>query len=124
MKSGNRTTIKTVFSKYLSRPWILLFTEPIVLLLSIYWAIVYGTLYIFFDASPIVYQEKRHWSEGVGPLVFIGVGLGMVFGVVYTVPENFRYLRVLVRAAGNPVPSEERLRPAMVGTPWIPIALF
>lgn len=27
-------------------------------------AIVYGTLYMFFAAFPIVYQEKRGWSEG------------------------------------------------------------
>ncbi|KAL8669475.1 MAG: hypothetical protein Q9168_005937 [Polycauliona sp. 1 TL-2023] len=124
LKDGCRTSITTVFGKYLGRPWILLFNEPIVLSLSIYWAIVYGTLYMFFDAFPIVYQEQRHWTEGEGGLAFIGVGLGMVFGVVYAVPENFRYLRVLARAATKTVPPEERLRPAMVGTPWIPIALF
>jgi hypothetical protein len=38
----------------LSRPWILLFREPIVLLLSIYMAIIYGVLYMLFDAFPIV----------------------------------------------------------------------
>lgn len=34
----------------LLRPWTLLFREPIVLLLSIYLAIVYGTLYLMFAA--------------------------------------------------------------------------
>lgn len=33
-----------LFKTALSRPWILLFREPIVLLLSIYMAIIYGTL--------------------------------------------------------------------------------
>lgn len=48
----------------------------------------------------------------------------MVLGAVYAVFENSRYLRVLARSARRSIPPEERLRPAMVGTPWIPIALF
>ena len=118
------TSAKEVFTRSLSRPWLLLFMEPIVLFLSIYMAIIYGTLYMFFGAFPIVYQEQRGWSEGLGGLAFIGVGVGMVFGVIYAVPENFRYQRVIARAKGKPVPPEQRLLPAMVGTPWIPIALF
>ncbi|KAL8735808.1 MAG: hypothetical protein Q9166_000672 [cf. Caloplaca sp. 2 TL-2023] len=120
------TSAREVFQRFLARPWVLLFMEPIVFFLSVYMALIYGTLYMFFGAFPIVYQELRGWSEGLGGLAFIGVGLGMILGVIFAVPENFRYQRVLARAAadGSPVPPEERLRPAMVGTPWIPIALF
>ena len=42
------TTFGHVFATSLLRPWVLLFKEPIVLLLSIYMAIVYGTLYMLF----------------------------------------------------------------------------
>lgn len=35
-----------LFKTALSRPWILLFREPIVFLLSLYLAIVYATLYV------------------------------------------------------------------------------
>ena len=38
-----------VFGKYLGRPWLLLLFEPILLILAIYNAIVYGTLYMFFS---------------------------------------------------------------------------
>ena len=124
LEKDGRFSIKEIFSKYLNRPWKFLLMEPIVLLLSIYMAIIYGTLYMFFGAFPIVYQEQRHWSEDTGGLAFIGVGLGMVLGAVYAVFENSRYLRVLARSAGRSVPPEERLHPAMVGTPWIPIALL
>ena len=41
----------TVFRKYLSRPWLLLFFEPILLILAMYNAVVYGTLYLFFAVS-------------------------------------------------------------------------
>ena len=66
-----------VFKTALSRPWVLLFREPIVLLFSIYMAIVYGILYMLFGAFPIVYQQNRGWSPGIGGLSFIGVAVGM-----------------------------------------------
>lgn len=57
------TTFAHVFKTSLSRPWVLLFQEPIVLLLSIYMAIIYGTLYMLFSAFPIVYQQERGVSS-------------------------------------------------------------
>lgn len=42
--SQGTKSIKTEIPKALLRPWALLFREPIVFLLSIYMAIIYGTL--------------------------------------------------------------------------------
>ena len=64
-------TVSEALNAALLRPWILLFREPIVFLLSIYIAIIYGTLYMLFSAFPIVYQVKRGWSEGIGGLAFV-----------------------------------------------------
>ena len=52
------------------RPWHLMFAEPIVLVLSIYTSIVYGTLYLLFSAYPVVFQLERGWSAGKGGLAF------------------------------------------------------
>src|SRR3954451_19497997 len=41
-------------TKNFSRPLRILFTEPIVLLLSIYMAFIYGLLYLFLTAYPLV----------------------------------------------------------------------
>ncbi len=46
----------------LLRPVKLLFLEPIVLLFSLYIAIIYGILYLFFTAFPIIFLRNRHWS--------------------------------------------------------------
>ncbi len=108
----------------LSRPWIFLFREPIVFLLSLYMAIVYGVLYMLFGAFPIVYQEQRGWSAGVGGLAFIGVAVGFVFGVFYSVWDNRRFSKVVDERAGQPVPPEARLPPAIVGAFALPIGLF
>ena len=115
------------FKIALSRPWVLLIKEPIVLLLSIYMAIIYGTLYMMFAAFPIVFQQKRGWSEGIGGLAFLGVAVGMMAAVIYTIPDNNRYRRAeakgIVRGERGATP-EARLPPAMIGSVCLPIGLF
>jgi len=107
----------------ISRPWVLLFREPIVLLLSIYMAIIYGTLYMMFAAFPIVYQQNRGWSEGIGGLAFIGVAVGMMIAIAYTIPDNNRYNRVAEKNRGK-APPEARLPPSMLGSIFLPLGLF
>ncbi|GKT53134.1 fluconazole resistance protein 1 [Colletotrichum tofieldiae] len=106
-----RKTVAQQFKVALSRPWILLFKEPIVLLTSIYMAIVYGTLYMLFAAFPIVFQRHRGWSPGIGGLAFLGVAVGMIVAVIYTGFDSRRYLKA-------------RLPPSMVGACLLPIGLF
>jgi multidrug resistance protein len=46
-------------SLYLIRPFQLLFREPIVFFISIYMSVLYGLLYMFFVAYPIVFQKGK-----------------------------------------------------------------
>lgn len=120
-------TLGASFKVALSRPWILLFREPIVLLLSIYMAIIYGTLYMMFAAFPIMFQQQRGWSEGVGGLAFLGVAVGMIAAVIYTIPDNKRYNRAADAAITNgahSAPPEAILPPSMLGSAFIPLGLF
>ena len=119
---GKQSLLNT-YKIALSRPWILLVREPIVLLLSIYVAIVYGTLYLTFAAFPIVYQQSRGWSQGVGGLAFIGVAVGMILGILLTIYDNRRYNRV-AKKLGGVAPPEERLPPTMIGAVVLPVGLF
>ncbi|KAJ5717601.1 hypothetical protein N7488_003247 [Penicillium malachiteum] len=122
MERGKVST-RAAFGTALKRPWILLFAEPIVLLLSIYMAIVYGTLYMLFDAFPIVFQEIRGWSEGVGSLPFLAVMTGMMIAVALNMYDNKRYVRIHKKHNGF-APPEARLPPTMLGGLAIPIGLF
>ncbi|KAL8788643.1 MAG: hypothetical protein Q9213_001571 [Squamulea squamosa] len=105
----------------LSRPWLMLCHEPIVLILTIYLALLYGTLYMFFGAFPIVYQTHRGWSEGIGGLSFCGIALGILFGILYMFPENIRYQKIVDRHEETP---ETRLPPSIIGSIAIPISIF
>ncbi|KAL3441978.1 major facilitator superfamily domain-containing protein [Aspergillus insuetus] len=109
--------------KVLVRPWALLFREPIVLLLSFYAAIIYGTLYMLFAAFPFVYGRTRGWNAGVSGLPFLGVMVGTLLGALYTLYDNKRYIRAQKRAGGF-APPEERLQPCMVSSITIPVGLF
>lgn len=116
-------SLKSELKTAISRPWVLLFREPIVLLLSIYMAIIYGTLYMMFAAFPIVYQQNRGWSEGIGGLAFIGVAIGMMIAIGYTIPDNRRYNRVAEKNEGK-APPEARLPPSIIGSVFLPVGLF
>jgi hypothetical protein len=118
------SSIGSVFKTALTRPWILLLREPIVLLLSIYMAIIYGTLYMLFAAFPIVYQQGRGWSQGIGGLAFIGVAVGMIGAVAYSIWDNKRYNRVIDASESGIAAPEARLPPAFIGSIAIPVGLF
>ena len=108
-----------IFSKTLKRPWVLLFWEPIVLIASVYLSIVYATIYMFLGAFPIVYQQERGWSEGVGGLAFLGLAVGMLIGLVYTILDNKRYAKL-----GKAATPETRLPPGMLGAVALPVGMF
>lgn len=84
---------------------------------------VLGTLYLLFGAYPIVFQQVRGWSEGIGGLPFLGVALGMVLGIGFAGWTNKWYTDEAMKHGGV-APAEARLPPAMFGSVAIPIGLF
>lgn len=110
----------------LTRPWILLFLEPIVLLTSVYISIVYGTLYMFFAGFPIIFQVSRGWSQSTAGLPFVGVVIGVCLATLSAGVDNKRFVRLCAAAeAGRrAVEPEDRLTPAMAGSIILPIGLF
>jgi MFS family permease len=111
-----------VFKRALVRPWVLLFQEPIVLVASLYMAIIYGTVYMFMGAMPIVYNEDRGWSEGIGGLAFLGMAVGVIFGLIYAIWDNHgRYMRLFTSKSAT---AESRLPPAILGAITLPVGMF
>lgn len=109
------------FVTALCRPWILLFTEPIVLISSVYVAVIYGTLYLCFDAFPIVFQVGRAWGPGLGGLAFIGIAVGVIVGTGFLILDNQRYSEQAKRAI---LPPERRLQASIIGSIFVPLGLF
>ncbi|EEU36354.1 uncharacterized protein NECHADRAFT_52650 [Fusarium vanettenii 77-13-4] len=122
--AGKADPPAVVLKKALIRPWLLLFVEPIVLILSIYTAIVYGTLYMLFGAYPVVFQLERGWSAGKGGLAFLGVAVGMFSAVPTVSLINLWYMKITKAAKGGVVPPEYRLPGSMIGGICVPVGMF
>jgi DHA1 family multidrug resistance protein-like MFS transporter len=108
---------------YLLRPFIMLAREPILLLITIYMMLIYGILYLFFEAYPISFQQHRHWAAGPAALPFIGILIGVVLGALtISFVTRTRFARKLQKH-GRVIP-EERLPPMILGSVILPIGLF
>lgn len=103
-----------LIQKNFSRPLRILVTEPIVLLLSIYMAFIYGLLYLFMTAYPIVFQQIHGFNKGVGGLPYLGMVVGQLLGGLFIILQQPQYNRKLQANNDIPVP-EWRLPPAIIG---------
>jgi MFS family permease len=113
-----------LFKKALGMPWVLLFKEPIVALMALYISVIYAILYMLFTAFPIVFQQERGWTPGIGGLAFVGIAIGVALALAYVVfIENPRYTKKLESEGGWLAP-EQRLLTAMVGGVMLPAGLF
>jgi multidrug resistance protein len=108
---------------FLVRPFQLLFLEPIVLFISLYMSVLYGLLYMFFVAYPIVYQEGKGYSASTTGLMFIPIAVGVILSAACAPLVNKHYLTLVAKHNGKP-PAEARLIPMMLSCWFIPIGLF
>ncbi|KAF2765408.1 MFS general substrate transporter [Teratosphaeria nubilosa] len=108
---------------FLVRPFQLLVLEPIVLLISLYMSVLYGLLYMFFVAFPIVYQDGKGWSASMTGLMFIPLAVGVLMSAMCAPFVNNHYMTLIKKHNGKP-PAECRLIPMMLSCWFIPIGLF
>jgi len=110
---------------FLLRPFQLLFTELIVMLIALYMSVLYGLLYMFFVAYPIVYQKGKGWSAGSTGLMFIPIAIGVFLSACCAPLVNRDYLRRIHKLPpGVRAQPELRLIPMMYSCWLIPVGLF
>jgi DHA1 family multidrug resistance protein-like MFS transporter len=97
-----------------TRPLKLLFTEPILLLISLYISFIYGLIYALLGAYPVVFQGVYGMNMGEGGLAFVGLIVGELLGGVFILFLQGSYVKKLAANGDVPVP-EWRLPPAIVG---------
>ncbi|KAJ5159082.1 uncharacterized protein N7500_008733 [Penicillium coprophilum] len=66
----------------LVRPTKLLIFSPIVLVLSIYVALIFGLLYLLFATFSMVFEGQYKFSTGISGLAYLGLGLGELVGLL------------------------------------------
>ncbi|KAH7082855.1 major facilitator superfamily domain-containing protein [Paraphoma chrysanthemicola] len=114
---------KELIVRNVSRPMRILFTEPIVLLITIYMSFIYGLLYLFLTAYALVFEGVYGWTAGVSGLAYFGMVIGEVIAFIAIVLLNPRYTKQLEANNNIPVP-EWRLPISMVGGVLFAAGLF
>ncbi|KAI5962284.1 NAG4 [Candida pseudojiufengensis] len=116
---------KDVAKTSLLRPFLLL-SELIVFLITIYMAVVYGLLYMFFFAYPVIYMEGKGWSASKTGIMFIPIGVGVIIATMAAPFFNNDYNKRAqkYRDRGELPPAELRLIPMMISCWFVPIGLF
>ncbi|KAK5081633.1 hypothetical protein LTR05_007766 [Lithohypha guttulata] len=128
-----------VITLTLSRPILMLFTEPIVAFLAVYTAFNFGVLFCFFAAFPLVFQsllpqiQIYHFTIGEAGLVFLAIGIGCAIATVLFILTDRLYYQPRARKeievnGKDPrsllLPPEKRVISAAIGSFLLPISLF
>ncbi|KAI1432354.1 major facilitator superfamily transporter [Xylaria sp. CBS 124048] len=114
---------KELIQKNFTRPIRLLIFEPIVALISIYIAFIYGLLYLFLTAYPLVFSGVHGFNAGQSGLAFFGMVIGQVIGGIVVLLAQPAYQRKLAANGGIPIP-EWRLPLVAVGGAAFAAGLF
>lgn len=111
----------------LYRPFVLTFSEPIIILIALYLTVIYIILFTFLNAYTFIFTETYGFSEGITGLVFIGIAIGLCLASLL-VPIIYQWakddLAKIKMQGGTQLPPEFRLWFAMLGAPAIPISMF
>ncbi|KAF2136055.1 uncharacterized protein K452DRAFT_303075 [Aplosporella prunicola CBS 121167] len=108
----------------LLRPSRMLATQPIVQLVALYMAYLFGLTYLITVTFPVVWSEVYGESLGIGGLNFISLGVGSILGVQVNlrfVDRIYRRLKEKNDGVGLP---EFRVPSMFVGSAFIPVGLF
>ena len=103
-------TRNEIIQMTLVRPFTLSFSEPMVFLLNLYIALIYGLLYVWFESFPVVFMGIYKFNLSEEGLSFIGI----LLGAAITIPPFFGYLYKKIEPKFNEngeLRPEERLPP-------------
>ena len=111
----------------LYRPFVLTFSEPIIILIALYLTVIYIILFTFLNGYNFVFTETHRFSEGMTGLAFMGIAIGLCLSSLL-VPIIYKWakeeLARVKEQGGSRLPPESRLWFAMLGAPAIPISMF
>lgn len=129
LPSSGLQKLKIIFMITIGRPIVMLFTEPVVGLFSIYTAFNFSVLFGFFAAFPVVFVNIYNFDLGELGLSFLGIGLGCLaatFAFIIIDRITYRKKALALKAQGRAaqLPPETRLFAAMLGSVLLPVGLF
>jgi hypothetical protein len=133
-------TFGKILRKNLVRPFIMLGTQPTIIVLALYRGVVYGLMYLVLSTFPYVFGEVYGMNVGDASLNYISLGVGFVVGLQICAPiidrvslvsfadhfinilsQIYKHLKVRYNHPGRP---EFRVPLMLPGGLLVPIGLF
>lgn len=114
----------STMERSLIRPFKLLATQPIVQVLALYMAYLYGLMYLVLATFPVLWDIRYHESMGIASLNYIALGVGFTIAAQITAPINdmmYRRLKQQNEGVGKP---EFRVPVMVPGSFLVPAGLF
>lgn len=123
-------TVRYFFTVLILRPLHMLFTEPIVTLVSLYNGFIFGLLYTFVISVPWIFETYYDFNETSTSLTYLGITLGTAIACVpFLAIDFFFYQKRLsqrreAHGENGLLPPEYRLASALLGSFLIPTSLL
>lgn len=107
--ADERKGLHQLFAITLTRPFYFLFTEPITFFAAVYNGLLYGLVYPFYEAFPLVFGPRTslggHKSNGgVQGLPFLGLAIGPIVAFCFYPLQERYYLARVAANDGKGVP--------------------
>lgn len=123
--TNQRLTIHQVLVNALIRPSKLLIRTPILLVISIYVALVFGTMYLLFTTFTGVFEGQYGFITTTSGLSFLGLGIALVVAMVTfrTLSDPIQRWRMRAEGLQTSKP-EHRLATMILFGPFVSFGLF
>ncbi|XWW93080.1 hypothetical protein V2A60_001008 [Cordyceps javanica] len=118
----NKRTPTQLLVRAAIRPLRMLFLSPVVFLLSLYTAFMFGLIYLLFTTFPGVFGLTYHFATEIAGLAYLGLGIGMIISIGLFAVFSDKLLHQ--PREGTLERPELRLILMMWSTPVIPVGFF
>lgn len=116
--------LSTKLAQAIKRPLRILFTQPIVLTMASYQALIFAITYSLFTQFQTIYGDGYGFSTLQVGLVYLGPGIGFLVAVRTIIPQIDTVYNYLTSKNNNKSKPEFRLPLANIGALLIPISMF
>ncbi|KAJ5915839.1 MFS transporter [Penicillium verhagenii] len=116
---------RQVVLQVLVRPLMLLVRSPILLVISLYVALVFGVMYLLFTTFTGVFEGQYGFSTAISGLTYLGLGVALLFSMFIFNVFNARVLAARMKADGvQQTRPEYRLIFMVWFSPFVAFGLF
>jgi len=117
-------SLKVKLTQAVQRPVRILFTQPIVLTMAGYQALLFAITYSLYTQFETIYGKGYGFTTLQVGLVYLGPGIGFLIAVWFLVPRIGSVYNSLTKKHNGEGKPEYRLPIANVGSVLIPVSLF